>query len=266
MLTIGVSMMKNSIDIGPETVRHMLDHVDQVWVLDNNSTDGTGEALRSINAGKRLVVIDDKEIGYYQSAKMTNLANNAWAANSMRPCWFVPFDDDEWWEPVDLDMSIDDVLNNLSSEQGARIAEVKLYDYRCTSKDIHGALSPFDRMVWRSREPAPLPKVAVQWSNGCVIRQGNHSAFVPGEPAPTPAELIIRHYPLRSPEHMARKAVQGKQAYDATDLPFEQGQHWREWGAHYERGGMDAINEIFYEWYYFNDPASCGLVLDPARP
>lgn len=257
-------MMRNEIDLAVDIVSHMLDQVDQVWVLDNGSTDGTGEALRDIRSS-RITIIDDPEHGYYQSAKMTNLANRAWAANSYRDCAIVPFDGDEWWQPSDEDLTIADVLED-SASQGFRIVAAKLYDYRCTAKDIDSASSPIDRMVWRCREPAPLPKVAVVWSHGCVIHQGNHGATVPGDPEPVPSGLIVRHYPWRSAEHMARKACQGKAAYDATDLPFELGQHWREYGQHYERGGMDAIRDIFDTWFYSDDPASDGLILDPARP
>ena len=264
MLTVGLSMIRNEIDIVVDTVDHMLQQVDQVWVLDNNSTDGTSEALRSIN-DSRLTVINDPEVAYYQSAKMTNLANNAWATNGYRDCWFVPFDGDERWEPADMDLTIADVLAEHRS-MGSRIVLAKLFDYRCTGKDIQSAASPVDRMVWRCSYPAPLPKVAISWSTGCTIQQGNHGAIVPGGAQPVPCDLIVRHYPWRSVEHMVRKVTQGKVAYDATDLPFEVGQHWREYGAHYERGGKDAIGEIFNTWFYFDDPAASGLILDPARP
>lgn len=264
MLTIGVSMMKNEIDLAVDIAQHMLEQVDQVWIMDNGSTDGTGKALRNIRS-KRLIILDDPIQAYYQSAKMTRLANMAWQASSYQDCWIVPFDGDEWWESADDCLTVADVLNG-QSERGFRLVSAKLYDYRCTSRDIESAGSPIDRMVWRTRQPAPLPKVAVRWSEDCLIQQGNHGAIVPGNPEFMPADLIIRHYPWRSAEHMARKAAQGKKAYDMTDLPDDLGQHWREYGAHYERGGLAAIKTIFDTWFYSDDPASDDLVLDPARP
>jgi hypothetical protein len=64
----------------------------------------------------------------------------------------------------------------------------------------------------------------------------------------------LRHFQFRNFEQFLKKLKNGKAAYDATDLPFYEGQHWREMGAL----GDD---EIVLKWKEF---MSRPLIYDPA--
>src|SRR5258706_10050034 len=83
-------LVKDESDVIADTVAHLLSQVDEVIVADNLSTDGTRDLLETMP----VTVIDDREVGYYQSAKMTKLARLALSHGHE---WVVPCDADEVW-------------------------------------------------------------------------------------------------------------------------------------------------------------------------
>jgi glycosyltransferase involved in cell wall biosynthesis len=221
-LVIGITMVKDEADIVGTTVAHMSDQVDWVIVADNGSTDGTREILRDLN----VTVIDDPEVGYYQSDKMTRLAQ----------------------------MALDDVPDEWL------VCAATLYDHVATGYDVDDP-DPTVRMRHRRTKPAGLPKVAARTASDLVIEQGNHGAHYTHRPAYLPGRLTVHHYPYRSPEQFVRKVRNGAAAYAATDLPEDAGAHWRQYGAILAGQGEDACAGIFREWFW--QPTTRDLVYDP---
>jgi glycosyltransferase involved in cell wall biosynthesis len=214
MAVFAIAMVRDEADIVEQTVRHMLGQVHEVIVADNGSTDGTREILEQLP----IVLLDDPEVGYYQSRKMTALAARAAQQGAD---WIVPFDADEcWYSPFG---KIADILADLPQA----VAAAALYDHVPTAVDPEGA--PLDRIGWRRHTPAELPKVACRAALPVTIEQGNHGAHYPT--GQVDGQLVVRHFPYRSAEQFVRKARNGAQAYAATDLPDDQGKHWRDYGA-----------------------------------
>jgi hypothetical protein len=240
-----ITRVKDELDILPFTLGQMLTQVDRVIVEDNGSTDGTRQYLASLS-DDRLVVQDDPEVGYYQSAAMSRLAKQA---EGLGATFVVPFDADEFW--FAQEGTIRDALSDVSPE--ARIAEATVFDHPATDEFP----SP-----WRRAEMLPLRKVACrpQW---VTIWQGNHGASYEDERKPLTVTglLEVRHFPYRSPEQMIRKARNGSAAYAATDLPEEVGAHWRGYG----RLTDEQITEVFYEYFHSATPEEDGLIHDPCR-
>jgi hypothetical protein len=245
-LIVAVARVKDEADIIEATVIRMLTQVDAVVVEDNGSTDGTLDILRALP----VTVLEDDTVGYYQSAAMSRLA--AFAATEMHAAWVIPFDADEvWYSPHGR---ITDVL---ADHPEASIVTAELYDHVPTAQDP-GEGDPVERIGWRRRDPAVLPKVAVRPYPRVTIHQGNHGADF-GETVPS--LLTIRHFPYRSAEQMIRKARNGAAAYAATDLPEHVGQHWRDYG----RLSDDQITETFQRWFWSAAPESDPtLIYDPA--
>jgi hypothetical protein len=237
-----VTMVRDEADIVAATVGHMAAQVDRVIVADNGSADGT----RDILAGLDCVVIDDPERGYYQSRKMSALAEDA---REMGAEWVVPFDADEvWTSPFG---TVGDALRAIGDDYLAAAAE--LHDHVPTGIDPD-LTDPIARIRWRRQKPLGLPKVAARARPGLVIEQGNHGVNYGFRPAYLPGQLTVCHFPYRSAEQFVRKARNGAEAYKATDLPEEAGAHWRGYGRILEHDGEEACADIFRTWFWQPDP------------
>lgn len=250
MGVVAISMVKDEADIIEHTVRRMADQVDRLLIADNGSTDGTRETLHALAEDLPLSVIDDPEVGYYQSRKMSHLA--ALAARDHGAAIVVPFDADEvWYSPHGR------IADVLPEHPTAAVFTAELYDHVPSGHDIDHP-DPTIRIGWRRVAPAPLGKVASRPRAAVTIHQGNHGASYGEHLA---GQLIVRHFPIRSAEQMIRKARNGGAAYAATDLPEDAGKHWRDWSKLTD----DQLHEAFETFYFAAAPhADRSLIFDPA--
>lgn len=254
MTVWAVSMVRDELDVIAGTLRHLADEeVDRILVADNGSTDGTRDLLEDLRHELPLTVLDDSDPAYYQSRKVSALAARAGKEGAT---WIVPFDADEVW------VFRGDRLGRELRASTADVITGTLYNHFPSAVDPAGD-DPFDTIVWRQRQPAPLPKVAFRYKDGAVVHQGNHGVTLPYEPV-TAAGIEIRHFPYRSPEQFVRKARNGAAAYRATDLPADEGAHWRGYGDLLDRGGPEVLEDVFRQYFWHLSPADAGLVLDPA--
>lgn len=265
MQTFGISMVKDEADIIEGTLRHMASEVDRLIVADNGSTDGTREILDRLAGELPMDVVDDPDPAYYQSQKMTDLANLAYVDAYSRyrepAVWVVPFDADEiWWHAAGR---IADVLANVAElHPTVNVTFAELRNHFRTALDVDDP-DPFRSMVWRQREAAPLGKVAIKWEPGAVIHQGNHGAHIPSGRVDLTV-LNVGHFPYRSAEQFVRKALNGAAAYRAADLPEDMGAHWRAYGQIHDLYGREALEGVFREHFWHLSPTDAGLVNDPA--
>lgn len=253
MSVYGVSMVKDEADVIVGVMRHMADEVDHLLVADNGSTDGTRELLDTLERELPMTVVDDPEPAYYQSQKMTQLANQAHEEGAD---WIVPFDADElWYTPEGR-------VKDLLGESRHKVVHADLYNHFATSLDLEDS-DPFRAMIWRQRRPMTLPKVAIRWLPTAVIHQGNHGVTHPSAVRPGTG-LLIRHFPYRNEDQFVRKAINGAEAYKLTDLPDELGAHWRGYGAIHEQYGRKALVQVYKDHFWYLSPMDSGMVRDPA--
>lgn len=258
MTVAGVAMCRDEADIAEPFLRKLAAQVDFILVADNNSVDGTRDILSDLSHELPLKVMDDCEVAYHQSAKMTKLAH---LASDCGATWVVPADFDEvWYAP--FHPRVADLLEELAPQWFT--AAATLYDHVATAIDPDES-NPLLRLGWRRRQPGTLPKVACRVRDDLVIDQGNHSASYQGGATVYADHLVVRHYPYRSAEQMIRKAKNGAEAYAATDLPVEQGAHWRQYGQLIADRGEDVFtDEVFRKWFFSADPnADRELIYDP---
>lgn len=257
----GITMVKDEGDVIFHTLLHMAEEgLSGIIVADNMSTDNTVSEIKRLqdllkDSPCQVILVNDDEIGYYQSRKMTELARIA--HTTFDADWIVPFDADELWYAGD---TIANFLNTLPEH--INIVHGDLYNHFGTGIDPQGAI-PFQNIGWRQKEKGALPKVAFRWQDGAVIGQGNHSVMLKG--AQTVTGLEIRHFPYRSWEHFKRKALNGGAAYAATDLPQNMGGHWRSYRDLILAHGDDKIRkEVFETYFWFLSPVDNGMIFDPA--
>lgn len=218
-----VMMVRDEDDIVGHTVFNLIRQgIDRIYVADNLSTDNTRSVLAVYGTmyPDHLVVLEDDEPGYYQDRKMTALAAQA-AADGAE--WILPCDADEFWYHPDT--TVAEFLNGCTGD----IIIGRGWDHIVTDDDDPAIASVFARIGHRRLRQQKLPKVAFRWHPDAWIDFGNHDVF--NHPGQRVEGLKYRHYQYRSFEQMCRKVRQGKDAYDATDLPDIYGSHWREQGA-----------------------------------
>lgn len=257
----GVTMVRDEIDVIRGVLTHMCGEVDHVIVADNLSADGTSDVLRGLAHDLPITLVADDEPGYYQSVKMTALANQAAAMGAV---WVVPFDADELWYGVD-GRRVADVL----AEQDWPLVGVPIINHLATWLDEPDP-DPFRAMVWRQPQPQELGKVAYRWEAGATIHQGNHAVDLPSlSPDPwlqsAAQPLALRHFPVRSANQLISKGRNGAAAYSAAPgLPPEYGAHWRAWGQILDTYGEGALHEAYREHWCHRSPVDIGLIRDPA--
>lgn len=118
--------VKDEKDIVELNIRyHALKGCKAFFVMDNNSTDGTGEILKSLKSEFNIHLYSDLSINFSQSKNMTFLTNEA-RKNGYD--WVIENDADEFWYPHSKDL-----LCGLDRRQ--TVLRAKLYHMQARTED-----------------------------------------------------------------------------------------------------------------------------------
>jgi hypothetical protein len=233
MRIVTISMMKNEADIVEAFVRHTLAFCDALVVLENQSVDPTRQILQAL-AGERLplIVIDDAEVAYAQSEKMSNLLITTVA--HLRPDWVLLLDADEFIVCPDRPT----LERALAAVPVGTVPRLPWRGYVPTPDDDPSETNPIRRIRHRrSAESRSWGKIAVprrEYEQGrLVIGQGNHELRRLGADEPIPTETVpdvwLAHFPVRSSDQLIGKAITGWLAYlsDPATRVLGVGGHWQ---------------------------------------
>lgn len=240
MNALGIAMVKNEADVIEAFVRHNLQYMDLLVVIDNRSTDGTREILLALRReGLPLLVIDDPVFGHFQSEKVTGAYRKVAPIYQPELVYFL--DADEFLKASNRD-ALEATVGLLPP---GSLALLPWTTYLPSVRTPAAAVlaDPLGAMTRRRirEEPgyckAVLRRSASQDAD-IVIEQGNHSAHLAGGGAlPTFAAqgVAIAHLPVRSVDQLAAKAINGWFAHSVRNRHRYVAGEAFQWQAQYER-------------------------------
>ena len=249
MNSLAIAMIKNEADIVEAFVRHTLELMDLMVVIDNGSTDGTREILTALQReGLALVVFDDPIFGYFQSEKVTHVYRKVVPIFQPELVWFL--DADEFIHAPSR-ARLDAAFATVPA------GDVVLLPWRThlPADDVDPArvmADPLGAMPDRRRREEPQVFKAVMRRDPrddarLVIEQGNHNVRFAdgGRPQIHVMDgVAIAHLPVRSVEQLSAKVVNGWQAYLVKNRHAEVPTAGFQWQLLYERvvhgPGIDA--------------------------
>ena len=243
---------------------HLARGVDHFVVTDNLSVDGTTSILRGYERRGVLSYIHEPTDDYSQDLWVTRMARVA--ADELEADWILHSDADEFWWPgggKDLKTLFRDVPAEVEAVQVDRANFVG---------PLHEPQSSFhERMVYRQRrstnslgKPLP-PKIAHRPLERPFVHQGNHKVsnrdvLLESQPID---DLVIFHFPARTPAQLRNKIEKGGAAYERNRRLGEGvGQTWRKMYEYLRTGRFD---EVLKNSFLDDDGVSFASVLEDGR-
>ena len=215
MKIIGVSMVSNEADVIEAFVRHNLRLLDALVVLDHGSIDATPGILTSLAQEREvaLVVLSDADRAFRQGERITMLARR-----------YLQELDAAWCFALDADEFIACASRAALEAALARVPDgvhglVSLRNYVVTGADDREP-HVLRRVTRRLREERSAQRKVVirrgfETLPAGQVSYGNHAALqvLEGRAVPLPhvplEGVTLAHFPVRSPEQVAQKALLG---------------------------------------------------------
>ncbi|MBG0747747.1 glycosyltransferase family 2 protein [Planktothrix agardhii] len=248
----GVSMFKDEGDIAYANLTwHYQLGIKRFVILDNLSSDNTAGEIRRFAddySDAQVYLVEDREVAYYQSRKMTaaaNLAYKMWGTE-----WIFPFDADEFL--CSFRAPLQTVLESVGS--GCKWIKLPWRNHILQHLYSETELNPLKRMSHRLKFEDPdynLGGFIARWHLEMVVEQGNHVVLVDNQQVPGRWEgeeigLTLRHYQFRSKDHIRKKIINGGRAYEmATDLTQSFAPHWKQYYQDYRLQGEDFVQHLY---------------------
>lgn len=229
-----VGMVKNEEDIIYHNLNYLLTQdVDHFIISNNLSTDSTDDILHDFKSKypDLFTILQDNEIGYFQSIKMNKLIYQAASAGATH---IIPLDADEFWFTYSGNTLGFDIKNMNVEKTFAKVFDMVPKDNCYQFGD-----NPLEKILYQEPLIKALPSVAFKFIDGCSIIQGNHDVIMNG--SENSDILYIKHYQYRTFEQFKFKLRNGKVVYDATNLPEGFGGHWRS-------GGSLSDDQLLIQW------------------
>ena len=234
MKIVSISMVKNEADVIESFVRHNLQHLSEMRLIDHGSTDRTPEILRALQQeGLPLRVERSELFQQLQDVESNRLAQQAFADGAD---WVIPLDADEFIELLPA-VSLADTLANQGDHACLSWPWVSMVP---TEADDASEADPVRRIRHRlAKESVPTVKLllgrAVLAHRDWSLITGNHQVAVsdgsksvqllPRHPCPSSA---LRHYPVRSTGQFIGKVIIGWLAIRQRLMPNSMlGGHFR---------------------------------------
>lgn len=253
MRLVGVAMVRNEADIIEAFVRTNLVMLDVLYIVAHRCTDGTAEILQAMyREGLQIRLMDLAEEAFRQE-HYTNVAART-AFRDERADFVFPLDADEFVRADDR-ASLEAALGELPPQS---LGAMPWINYVPTAQD-RPSPHPLMRLERRIRM-SPAEKLRLDYAKVAVgrwfeslpsarIQEGGHAVFdgTRQVPAFQCHGVTLAHFPVRSEEQLAKKAVLGWLALLLRGHEVEASEiaaHWRALFARLKERGV-LINDDF---------------------
>jgi hypothetical protein len=218
MRLAGVAIVRNECDIVETFVRHNAAVLDQLYIVDNQSSDATWEILQQLAASRLPIRLGrDDDFRYYQGIKTTALIKTA-LEDEPWDCVF-PIDCDEFLLVDDREVLEAEIASLAPEEAGLLVSD----QYAPMDSDHFAEPDPVRRIVHRTAAEPALPlfhgKAIAPYPLGSspdvVMSEGNHHINVANRRMPERwlVSARIAHFPVRSVEQFVSKVVTTRLAW-----------------------------------------------------
>ena len=216
MRIVGLSVVKNEDDVIEAMVRHNLDHLDHLHVVDNGSTDRTRAILSALeNEGLAVTHVVNDALQHIQAHILTELVNGPYADDHI-----VLLDADEFL------MCDPGVMRSVFETANGPVT-MPWVTYVPSPEDDVDDRNPLTRITHRRRREKPqYSKVLVPAtvSRPVEVGAGSHNlANLGAEPA---SDVQLAHFPVRSPMQLACKVLIGSWNMSLRNKGRKEGYQW----------------------------------------
>lgn len=211
---VAIMSAYNEADVIGDAIEHLLGQGVEVYVLDNWSTDATGEICRAY-LGRGVLGVErfppDGSSGRYEWSRILRRIDEV--AQSLDANWVLRNDADEFrespWKGVPLRNAF-----HYADQCGFNAVDYTVLEF----PPVEGVSSPRSVSTFRhwrfGRNPGHFTQIST-WKNSHqsvnLHESGGHLVSFDGLRA-FPLNFLLRHYPIRSQEHGERKVFHERQA------------------------------------------------------
>lgn len=275
--SLGIAMVKNEADVIEAFVRHNLNFIDALVIIDNDSIDGTREILVQLQReGLSVIVFDDPVVAHFQAEIVTAVYRKT--VPNFNPRFVFLLDADEFI----VTPSRVTLYTQLRALRPGTQAQYLWRTYIPAPTEREGDPSdPLRGITHRRAFEEPWSKTIIvtksKINKWVSIQQGNHDVTVLGRQL-RPVQLrdiALAHFPVRSVDQLTGKVLVGWIAN------LERNRHERDrgyafqWKALYERvirGPGLTAKDLTYEAFKYGQISPDesrwpqGVIFDPVRP
>lgn len=204
-----VTIVKNESDILELFIKHNSDLIDQFYIIDHFSSDGTAEIIDKMkDAGFNVCRLAAKNRVFYQSKETTDVVNALGRGAEFD--YIIPLDADEFLPPLEKRDFHHILRSHISPQQAGKMQWIT---YCPISDDYFERKFPLNSgFVTRSYEPQEYNKVVIgaDLAKNCVLTEGNHGVRVlKRRVLLEDTGIALQHVPIRSAEQLIQKILVG---------------------------------------------------------
>ena len=271
MRLVSLTRVRIDGDVIEEFVRHTLQYVDEMVIVDNHSFDGTGDILQALQAeGLPLTVFKDDFVEA-RAELITTYARRAF--DSTRADYLLLLDADEFVR-ADSRIQLEAILSALPPQTHGTVPLESYVPFQSDHNEARTLARIRHRLacekaqfkVFLSRDFADTPD--------SVLSPGNHYIQL-SDGSPLPPTLLpgvrLAHFPVRSILQVQLKALLGWPSVLAAGYDEVNGLA-RQWRRLYERlqrtqDWDESELDVYAANYFADEPKRCPeLVCDPLTP